>query len=357
MKKLSFIFIVLFSIFGFAQPPANYYSSATGTGYELKTQLYNIIKVHVQKSYNSLWGLYLHSAYRDLYYENDNTLLDVYSEKPDGPDSYSYTPGDDQCGNYNGEGGCYNREHVIPQSVFNEAMPMKTDAHHVLPTDGEVNNKRSNHPIGKVNSANWTSTNGSKRGTSAVSGYSGTVFEPIDEFKGDFARIFFYFATRYQDKIKNWNFPMFNGTNDKVFADGFLDMLLQWHENDPVSPREIAINNQIYQHQNNRNPFIDHPEYVHDIWGHSSEFSVNSFYSAYVSIYPNPSNNHTISISSDKEIQEIKLININGQIIQQIQKPYIQNNTFLLENLPVGFYILSLNVDDYYPIVRKIVVN
>jgi len=356
MKKLSFILIVLSTIYGFAQPPASYYSSATGTGYQLKTQLHDIIKNHNEESYSSLWGLYLHSAYRDLYYENDNTLLDVYSEKPNGPDAYSYTPGDDQCGNYSGEGVCYNREHVIPQSVFNQANPMRTDAHHVLPTDGKVNESRSNHPIGKVNVANWTSTNGSKRGTSAVSGYSGTVFEPIDEFKGDFARIFFYFATRYQDKVKNWNFAMFNGTSNKVFTDGFLDILLQWHENDPVSQREIAINNRVYQHQGNRNPFIDNPEYVHDIWGHSSVFSIDDNYFASISIFPNPSKNQNISISSDKEIQEIKLINTNGQIIQKIKKTRIQNNTFVLESIPVGFYILNLTIDNKQ-VIRKIIVN
>jgi len=357
MKKLLFIFIVSFAICGFAQPPANYYNSAIGTGYQLKTQLYNIIKDHNQKSYGSLWNLYLHSAYRDLYYENDNTLLDVYSEKPNGHDVYSYTPGDDQCGSYGAEGGCYNREHVIPQSVFNNANPMVTDAHHILPTDGYVNGMRGNHPIGKVNSANWTSTNGSKRGTSAVAGYSGTVFEPIDEFKGDFARIFFYFATRYQDKVKNWNFGMFNGTNDKVFTDGFLDILLQWHENDPVSPREIAINNRVYAHQGNRNPFIDNPEYVHDIWGHSSGFSIDDFSAlVHVSIFPNPSKNQNISISSNKEIQEIKLININGQIVQQIKNPHTKNNIFVLENLPKGFYILRLNMDNYQ-VVKKVIVN
>jgi len=357
MKKQSFIFVFLFAICGFAQPPANYYSSATGTGYQLKTQLHNIIKNHTQKSYGSLWGLYLHSAYRDLYYENDNTLLDVYSEKPNGPDTYSYTPGDDQCGNYSGEGGCYNREHVIPQSVFNSAAPMRTDAHHVLPTDGYVNGNRSNHPMGKVSSASWTSTNGSKLGTSAVAGYSGTVFEPIDEFKGDFARIFFYFATRYQDNVKNWSFAMFNGTNDKVFVDGFLDVLLEWHENDPVSPREIAVNNQIYEHQKNRNPFIDHPEYVHDIWGHSSSFSIEkNNYSVSVSIYPNPSENQNISIISNKEIQEIKVLNLSGQIIQKIKNPPTLNNTFVLENLPIGFYILNLTIDNQH-VIKKIIVN
>src|SRR5690606_2788376 len=98
-------------------------------------------------------------------------------------------------------------------------------------------------------------------------GYSGLVFEPIDEFKGDIARIYFYFATRYQNQISNWSsFQMFDGSSDKVFDDTFLSILLTWHQNDPVSQKEIDRNNDIYDFQNNRNPFVDHPEYVNLIW-------------------------------------------------------------------------------------------
>lgn len=341
----------------FAQPPVGYYDSATGTGYTLKTQLYNIIKDHDSQSYGTLWTIYIHDAYRDLYYENDNTLLDIYSENPNGTDSYTYTLGNnDQCGNYSGEGDCYNREHIIPQSVFNEASPMRTDAHHIMPTDGYVNGIRGNHPIGKVNVANTTTTNGSKRGTSAVSGYNGTVFEPIDEFKGDIARIYFYFATRYQNQVSSWSYAMFNGTSNQVFTDGFLDMLLQWHENDPVSDREIAINNRVYQYQDNRNPYIDNPQYVHDVWGYSSTYSTDVFEPVYVSVYPNPAKDQRINITTDKEIEEIRLINLNGQIIQQIKYPNSQNNTYTLDNLPSGFYILNLNVNNQN-IVKKIIVN
>lgn len=356
MKQIVFVLYVLFSVGSFAQVPSNYYNSATGTGYVLKTQLYNIIKDHDSQSYSSLWTLYNDNAYKDFYYENDGTLLDVYSEKPNGADSYTYTIGSsDQCGNYSGEGDCYNREHIIPQSVFDEASPMRTDGHHVIPTDGYVNGMRGNHPIGKVNVADWTSTNGSKRGSSAVSGYTGTVFEPIDEFKGDIARIYFYFATRYENKVSNWNYAMFNGTSNQVFTDGFLDMLLEWHENDPVSEREIAINNRVYQFQGNRNPFIDNPQYVHDIWGYSSA-SVNDFSPVYVSVYPNPSKDNKINISSDKEIEEITLINLNGQIIQQVKKPTTQGNIYTLDNLPQGFYILNLNIENQ-SVTKKVIVN
>src|SRR5690606_34081861 len=241
-------------------------------------------------------------------------------EKPNGTDSYTFTLVSDQCGNYSGEGFCYIREHLITQSVFNDASAMRTDCHHVVPTDGYVNGQRSNYTIGKVYSDSCTSTNGYKKGTSAVPGYSGTVFEPIDEFKGDVARVYFYFATRYQNQITSWSYAMFNGTSTQVFPDGFLDILLQWHENDPVSEMEIARNNRVYQFQGNRNPFVDNPQYVHDIWGYSSTYSTDIFDPVSISVYPNPAT-EKINISTDKEIQEIILINLNGQIIQQVKQP------------------------------------
>lgn len=356
MKKFILGLVALSALIGFAQPPANYYSTATGTGAQLKTQLYNIIKGHNSKSYNSLWTLYNHSAYKDTYYENDGTLMDVYSEKPNGPDSYNYTIGQaDQCGNYSGEGSCYNREHVIPQSVFNEQSPMVTDAHHILPTDGYVNGMRSNFPIGKVNSPNWTSTNGSKRGSSGIPGYTGTVFEPIDEFKGDFARIYFYFVTRYETQISNWSsYAMFANNTFPGLNPAFLDMLLEWHENDPVSQREIAINNRIYQHQGNRNPYIDEPSFVAAVWGTSA--SVPDFEPIYVALYPNPAKDNKVNIVTDRKVEEIKLININGQIIQKIIQPSTQNDTYTLDNIPQGFYILNMNIDNQL-ITKKVIVN
>lgn len=255
----------------YAQIPAGYYNTATGTGYILKTQLFNKIKGHTNNSYGGLWITYSTSD-RDLFYENDNSILDIYSEKPSTSDPYVYQYSTSQCGIYATEGSCYNREHIIPQSVFGSASPMYEDAHFVIPADGYVNGMRSNHPHGNVATATWTSQNGSKRGTSAVAGYTGTVFEPLDEFKGDIARMYFYFATRYENLVANYgSFPMFNGTSNQVFAPSFLNLLVTWHNQDPVSPREITRNNAIYLRQNNRNPFIDHPEYVGLIWGNSAD--------------------------------------------------------------------------------------
>lgn len=267
MKKNYSLLLLLFVTVGFAQIPSGYYNTATGTGYTLKTQLYNIIKGHTDNGYAGLYTTYQTSDV-DNFYENDGTVLDMYSENPSGTDPYNYSTGSTQrCGNYSAEGDCYNREHIIPQSVFNEQSPMVADAHFITPTDGKVNGMRSNYPHGTVSSATYTSQNGSKLGSSSVSGYSGTVFEPVNAFKGDIARMYFYFATRYENTVAGYSYPMFDGSSNKVFTAAFLSMLLAWNAQDPVSAREIARNNAIYARQNNRNPYIDHPEYINQIWG------------------------------------------------------------------------------------------
>lgn len=259
----------------------DYYSSASGlTGYTLKTALHNIIKGHTAQGYSALWTFY-NSNELDQYYENDGSILDIYSENPNSSDPYTYTKSTDQCGSYSGEGSCYNREHSFPRSWFGGAVePMNSDVHHIFASDGYVNGKRSSYPYGEVGSASFTSSNGSKLGSSAAGlGYNGTVFEPIDEFKGDLARAAFYMATRYEDAIGSWETnstygnAVLDGSGSKVFEDWALNMLIAWHNADPVSAKEIARNDAAYSHQGNRNPFIDHPEYVASIWGGGSSLA------------------------------------------------------------------------------------
>ena len=270
--KIKTLLIVglLFSVANiFAQIPTGYYDGTTGlTGAALKTKLSQIITSgHQTKSYDNLYNGYP-STDSDNYYEKDGSVLDIYSENPKGTDPYVYQHGSKQCGSYKVEGDCYNREHIFPQGYFNSASPMVSDIHHIVPTDGKVNGYRSNFPFGKVGSANFISENGSKRGTSASPNYSGTVFEPIDEFKGDVARMILYFATRYESKLSSFK------DNDILTNSAFpgveaweLAVLKEWHTNDPVSEKEIDRNNAAYSFQGNRNPFIDHPEYVALIWG------------------------------------------------------------------------------------------
>jgi len=250
-----------------------YYDSITSeTGYGLKTALYGIINNHTSQGYGALWDFYSsHSL--DNYYENDGSILDIYSENPFGTDSYNYTKITNQCGTYNSEADCYNREHTFPRSWFGgKVEPMNTDVHHIFASDGYVNSKRSSFPYGAVGSATFTSANNSKLGSSVTFGYSGTVFEPIDEFKGDIARAYFYMATRYENVIGSWqnnsssSNAILDGTNNHVFENWQLNMLKSWHNSDPVSQYEIDRNNAAHTYQGNRNPFIDHPEYVDMIW-------------------------------------------------------------------------------------------
>lgn len=355
MRKIfyNFAFLCILSSVK-AQIPNGYYDSATGTGYTLKTQLYNIIKNHTTNSYGNLWNLYKNypSAFNDNWYDasDTNKILDIYSENPSGPDAYTYTPGTNQCtgNNANQEGLCYNREHIIPQSVFNENSPMVSDPFHIWPTDYRVNGERANLPYGVVQNATFTSTNGSKKGNNLNSGYSagfsGTVFEPIDEFKGDIARAYFYFATRYQENgIQNWNYEMFNGTKDKVFKDTFLKILVTWHTNDPVSPREIALNNAIYSYQNNRNPFIDHPEYVAQIWGNvlgTDDFNFQERKD--IELVKKNNTTYTVILKNkETQIEEIRIYNTNGQLINTIDNRMHKNNIDL-EFSKKGVYIIKV---------------
>lgn len=252
-----------------------YYASANGlSGYTLKTALYDIVKGHANQGYGALWSFYSANEL-DNYYENDGTILDIYSERPASSDPYTYTPVSQQCGTYSGESDCYNREHSFPRSWFGgQVEPMNSDIHHIFASDGYVNSKRSSFPYGEVASASFSSQNGSKLGSAAAGlGYSGTVFEPIDEFKGDVARAYFYLATRYENVIGSWQNittsgnAVLDGSSDHVFENWTLAMLKSWHQQDPVSQKEIDRNEAAHAYQGNRNPFIDHPEFVQAIWG------------------------------------------------------------------------------------------
>jgi len=272
MKHIYLLFLCITYI-GFSQIPSNYYDSANGlSDFALKTQLKNIItNNHIDQGYNALFAGFI-STYSDNIiesgYENDDSILMYYSENPNGIDPYLFSHGNDQCDSYSVEGNCYNRESLIPQGSFGAGFPMKNDIHHVIPSDARVNHQRSNLPFGTVGTTDWTSQNGSKVGMSNVAGYSGIMFEPIDEFKGDIARAILYFVTRYEDTVDGYtSFAMFNGTENQALANWAVTMLLDWHNNiDPVDQREINRNNAAYNYQGNANPFVDHPEYANMIW-------------------------------------------------------------------------------------------
>lgn len=244
----------------FAAEPAGYYSTCENkSGAALLSALCKKVGPHTNVGYNGLLSLYKTS---DVY--PDGTIWDMYSTK-------HWKPGI-TCGNYKKVGDCYNREHSFPKSWFNDAQPMYSEAFHIYPTDGKVNGQRSNNPYGECANGTTLPSNGSVKalgrlGNCTFPGYSGTVFEPDDQYKGDFARSYFYMAAAYNDKIAGWKSPMLSGNSYPAFSSWAINLLLKWHREDPVSQKELDRQEVVYGAQHNRNPFIDHPELAEYIWG------------------------------------------------------------------------------------------
>lgn len=298
--------------------PVGYYTAATGTGATLKSNLYGIIKGHTSVSYGSLYSYFVSTDSRP-----DGKIWDMYS-------NVSWTHGSKQCGSYSKEGDCYNREHSFPASWFNDASPMYSDLYHLYPTDGYVNNRRSNYPFGEVKSPSYTSQNGSKVGSNSFPGYSGTVFEPLDEYKGDFARTSFYMVTRYENIVSNWqknnasSDAVLSGNTFPAFEQWYLNMMWKWHHQDPVSQKEIDRNNAVYAIQKNRNPYIDHPEYADLVWGgvavsvEAADLQLANQIEI-LSTYPNPFNPEMkVKLNSGKaEPATIRISNVLGQVVYE----------------------------------------
>ncbi len=261
-----------------SDPNSDYYSVVNGqTCADLKTVLHNLIKGHTQYSYNSLWSVYQQTDDRINDSGNETIVWDMYSDNPAaGENEFTFVA--EQCGSYQTEGDCYNREHSFPKSWWggSTSATQHNDIFVVVPVDGWINGLRNNNPYGVVQTggAIQTTNNGSKLGSSAIPipGYTGNVFEPIDAYKGDLARGYFYMLTRYENEIAGWeNFTVesdavLDGNSYPGMEQWAIDMLIDWHTNDPVSQKEIDRNNEVFNYQQNRNPFIDHPEYVAMIW-------------------------------------------------------------------------------------------
>jgi endonuclease I/DNA/RNA endonuclease YhcR with UshA esterase domain len=230
----------------------DYYSgiSSTLSGNELRLALNNLIKGHTQYSYDALWGA-LKNTDEDP--NNKGNVILIYSGK-----SISENP--------NGGGvDDWNREHVWAQSRggFDTNPGPGTDIHHVRPEDATVNSSRNNLDF------DW---GGIPHPEATGCKYDEDSWEPRDAVKGDVARMLFYMDVRYEGE---------NGEPDLQLVDvvgsttpgtiGKLSTLLAWHIQDPPDEFEKHRNDVIYSYQKNRNPFIDHPEYVVKIWSLASK--------------------------------------------------------------------------------------
>lgn len=278
-RIFSFMSLLLAVTMAMAQGPndtGTYYKSANGTkGKALKTALSKIIDTKTVISYDGLL-----SCYKSTDRRADGKVWDMYSCTT----NFSFG---DYNSQYKGEGDSYNREHSMPQSWFKKGSPMRSDLMHVVPTDGYVNNRRSNYPFGETNYPTYQSNQGfSKVGPCSLPGYSGTVFEPNDEYKGDFARIYFYMATRYESRIASWSSDMLAGNSYPAFKPWVVEMLLRWAKEDPVSQKEIDRNNAVYALQHNRNPYVDYPGLEQYVWGDKQDVAFD--YSNFDGTQPSP---------------------------------------------------------------------
>lgn len=353
MKSVLGFFSLMFFLNSSLTVSAQYYNSAFGkNGAVLKTALHNIIKGHTVGTYADLWTDYFTTDNK-----GGNILWDIYSDIPGGTAPYTFTLGIDQCGSagYNSEGDCYNREHVWPSTYFGDGPPMYTDIQQIYPTDGWVNNKHGNLPYGKVNTSTWVSQNGCKLGTSTTySGSSLDVFEPIDSFKGDIARVYFYMSTRYESEDAGWsNWEMANGA---VLTPEAITLLLSWHHLDPVSQKEISRNNAAFAIQGNRNPFIDYPQFADCIWGSADCTSLavgDVDLDSEIKIYPNPVE-RTLHVDTGDpiSISSYSLIDITGQ--EQLHGTLL-NHEVTIQALPKGVYLLRMNTNK--GIAKKMIVK
>ena len=329
-KSIRFIIILAVTLFtaqtALAAAPANYYINAKGKQDEsLMTSLRNIIREHRQLSYNALWD-----AFKRTDTDDQGYIIDMYSNCQYRPNQHG--------GSASNVGEGFNREHSFPKSWFDDQTPMYTDLFHLYPTDIRVNNQRSNYPFG-VCANGHRLTNGNlygkgKLGNSTYPGYSGTVFEPDDEYKGDFARTYFYMVTCYKNELPTWSgSPQLNYSANryKAFSTWSINMLMEWTRLDPVSEKEIKRNDAVFALQGNRNPFIDHPELAEYIWGNMQGMPWNGSSGEITPVISSPVNGSTIDMGSTTVGTELTYaITLKG------------------ENLTQGITLSMSNNDDFY---------
>ena len=341
--------------------PQDYYQEANGKSSEqLKEALYQIISNHTVFPYTSsstdTWDI-LQLSDQDP--QNHDNMILVYTGRSqdkgyrDGSGNYS------QYENGNGtQNNSWNREHVWPKShgFPDEDDNAYTDVHNLKPSDRSVNSSRGTKDY---------DYGGSQHSEATDCLTDSDSWEPSDSVKGDIARILFYMVVRYDPgydhnnnsfdlELVDYTTP---GNNDPIL--GKLSSLIQWHFDDPVDDFEINRNEVIFGFQQNRNPFIDHPNLVNFLWGENigqswnENLSVNNFnLDEDLIIFPNPSNgvlNFTNTIQNGK----IEIISLTGQKI--LEKNVVNINSFRLD-IDSGVYLLKISnnkrVNNFKIIIR-----
>ena len=363
MKRI-FVFVFLFPLYFFSQsnfgPPSNptyavvqtnipqgYYDQANNlSSDELKEALHQIISNHVIFPYTSnstdTWDI-LQQSDQDPN-ENNNMIL-VYTGRSqekgyrDGSGNYS------QYENGNGtQSNSWNREHIWPKShgFPDEDDNAYTDVHNLKPCDRSVNSSRGTKDF---------DFGGNQHSEASDCLTDSDSWEPPDYVKGDIARILFYMVVRYDPGVDHENntFDLelvdYTTPNNTEPILGKLSSLLDWHLSDPVDDFEINRNEIIFGFQQNRNPFIDHPNLVNYLWGDNvglvwnENLTVPETEIVKTTIYPNPSSG-VINFSFDMQNEIIEIFNLKGQ---NIFNKMIDNSNSVELDLPSGIYFLRSN--------------
>lgn len=257
MRLIRYAVALLFTAAAFiasADIPAGYYNSLSGkSDAELKTAVFNLVRNFTKVSSYSALPTYFQQT--DVY-PDSRRWWDMYSDIP------LYAP------SFSG----LNREHSFPKSWWGGSTSVSAyvDLNHLYPSEMKANTAKSNYPLGEVDRSKTVKFD---NGICAVGvpvraqgGGAAYVFEPDEEYKGDFARTYFYMATCYQNLTWRYTFMVDQNTYPTLNS-WSVELLLKWHRADPVSRKETDRNEAVYRIQNNRNPFIDMPELVEYIWG------------------------------------------------------------------------------------------
>ena len=357
MKNIYSLLLLISVTLGLAQngaPASPYYNGFnwTQTGTNLKSALATkITTTHTNLlSYSQVW-----SALKivDLDPSNSGNVLLVYGWE-NGTDTdvtNDRTRGKDSNSGNNGD---WNREHIFAQSLGDPDLGQLgpgADAQMLRACDVQRNSLRGNR-LYAAGSGN--------------SGIVGSFWYPGDEWKGDVARILMYMYLRYDVQC----LPTFVCSGTTASSDiNMPNLLLQWNSEDPVSQyednRNTYLGNALNTYsQGNRNPFIDNPYLATVIWGGPiaqnrwpNIFLDNqSFEYTNISVYPNPSKDHKINIESSISVDDLQIININGQLLMEVKNPQFNNNHYTLENIPNGFYFLKLNSNNQ-SFTKKVILN
>ena len=248
-----------------ADIPKGYYDTLIGKKKAaLKAAVHDAIAEHKKITYGNLWVSYEKVDYLEkTNTQGQHQVMDYYNDK------VFYFTGDGSA--VSG----MNKEHVAPQSWWGggTGIAVGSDLFQVIPSESNANSAKGNYPLGVVKGSVSYSNPRMKTGKDSN---NKMVFEPCDEYKGDFARIYFYVATCYPDV--NWESRSdvnvsFKKEDYPTLKADILPMLLQWAKNDPVCEWEITRNERVYAEQGNRNPFIDFPYLAEYIWGDSIDFA------------------------------------------------------------------------------------